>query len=248
MQGPGMQSVSAQTVSTQGNVLFMLKAVIFDFDGVIADSEELHYKALNEVFKRYGVDVPKAVHWEKYLGYTDHENIMAVSGDYGMGLDDAAVQRLKDQKKILFEQLASREAVIIEGVEEFIRRLTAAGLRMAICSGALRTDIDIMLDGAGFAGRFEVIVSAEDVQKGKPDPEGYLLTLQRLNSTQDPIRPTDCVVIEDSHWGIEAALAAGMCPVAVTTTYSREQLEGKARKVVNRLDELSVEDLDAICS
>lgn len=225
----------------------MLKAVIFDFDGVIADSEELHYKALNEVFKRYRVDVPQTVHWEKYLGFTDRENIAAVNNDYKMGLDSDGIERLMKEKKELFEEMAKREAVIIEGVEEFIRRLAAARVRMAICSGALRSDIDIMLDGAGFADLFEVIVSAEDVTKGKPEPEGYLLALERFNQSGGFVRASDCIVIEDSHWGLEAALAAGMYPVAVTTTYRREELQGKARTVVNRLDELSVEQLQKIC-
>lgn len=225
----------------------MLKAVIFDFDGVIADSEELHYKALNEVFKRYGVDVPKSVHWDKYLGYTDQENIEAVNRDYSMGLDAADVARLMKEKKVLFEDLARREAVIIPGVEEFIRRLVAAQIRLAICSGALRSDIQIMLDGAGFADVFEVIVSAEDVRKGKPEPEGYLLALEKLNHRGPALTAADCVVIEDSHWGLEAAAAAGMCPIAVTTTYRREELQGKARMVVRRLDELNVDDIRKIC-
>jgi len=225
----------------------MLKAVIFDFDGVIADSEEMHYRALNEVLKRYGVDVPKSVHWDKYLGYTDQENIEAVNRDYAMGLDRAGVERLMQEKKVLFEDMARREAVIIPGVEEFIRRLVASRIRMGICSGALRSDIEIMLDGAGFANLFEVIVSAEDVSRGKPEPEGYLLALKKLNQDDRPLSASECVVIEDSHWGLEAATAAGMCPVAVTTTYRREELQGKASMVVRRLDELHVEDLQKIC-
>jgi beta-phosphoglucomutase len=225
----------------------MLQAVIFDFDGVIADSEELHYKALNAVFGRYGVDVPKSVHWEKYLGYTDQENIEAVSRDYGMGLDAGGVKRVMAEKKALFEEMARREAVIIEGVEEFVRRLVASEVRMGICSGALRSDIELMLDGAGFAKLFEVIVSAEDVNKGKPDPEGYLLALKRLNRHGAAVAASGCVVVEDSHWGLEAALAAGMRPVAVTTTYQRGELQGKAVKVVDRLDELSIQDLQEIC-
>ncbi|MCE5185723.1 MAG: HAD family phosphatase [Planctomycetaceae bacterium] len=225
----------------------MLKAVIFDFDGVIADSEELHYKALNEVLKRYGVDVPKAVHWQKYLGYTDQENIEAVSRDYGMGLDAAGVQSIMQEKKRLFNDLAMREAVIIDGVEDFVRRVRAAGIRMAICSGALRSDIELMLDGAGFAEMFEVIVSAEDVQKGKPEPEGYLLALERLNRQGESLQANECAVIEDSRWGLEAAAAAGMCPVAVTTTYSKQELQDKARKVVSRLEELKIETLADLC-
>jgi len=142
----------------------MLKAVIFDFDGVICDSELLHYKALNRVFNRYGVDVPKEVHWAKYLGYSDLENIEAVNRDYKMGWDAAVINRLMKEKKILFEDLAGQESIIIDGVETFVRRLMDAGIRCAICSGALRSDIELMLRGADFAKAFEVIVSADDVR------------------------------------------------------------------------------------
>ncbi|MBP8606324.1 MAG: HAD family phosphatase [Phycisphaerae bacterium] len=226
----------------------MLKAVIFDFDGVICDSELLHYKALNRVFNRYGVDVPKEVHWAKYLGYSDLENIEAVNRDYKMGWDAAVINRLMKEKKILFEDLAGQESIIIDGVETFVRRLMDAGIRCAICSGALRSDIELMLRGADFAKAFEVIVSADDVRYGKPHPEGYILTLKRLNQNSNTIiNPYECVVIEDSHWGLEAATAAGMHPVAVTTTYPAEQLNGKAQMIVNRLDELNMDDMENIC-
>jgi len=157
---------------------------------VICDSEALHYKALNAVFNRYGVDVPKEVHWEKYLGYNDLDNIQAVNQDYGMGLDSAGILRLMDEKKSIFEELARNESIIIAGVDAFVRRLTKAGIRCAICSGALRSDIDLMLAGGNFADAFEVIVSAEDVRHGKPDPEGYRLTLDKLNKNRkNPIKP-----------------------------------------------------------
>jgi beta-phosphoglucomutase len=225
----------------------MFKAVIFDFDGVIADSELLHYKAMNAVFNRYGVDVPKEVHWEKYLGYSDVDNFEAVGRDYKMGLDGPQIQQLIAEKKVIFDELVTRESVIIDGVAAFIQRLTEAGIRRAICSGALRSDIELMLAGSGFADAFEVIVAADDVKHGKPDPEGYLLALDKLNQSGDPVKASECVVVEDSHWGLEAAAAAGMNPVAVTTTYSRNELAVKAKKVVDRLDELSIEDIRAVC-
>jgi beta-phosphoglucomutase len=226
----------------------MLKAVIFDFDGVIADSELLHYKALNAVFNRCGVDIPKEVHWEKYLGYSDLDNIEAVNRDYCMGLDDAKVQTLIAEKKVIFDELVTSGSVIIDGVAVFVQRLIEGGIRRAICSGALRSDIDLMLAGSGFADAFEVIVAADDVKHGKPDPEGYLLALDKLNRSGDhPIKAGECVVVEDSHWGLEAAVAAGMNPVAVTTTYSRKELAPKAKKVVDRLDELSIKQLHALC-
>lgn len=226
----------------------MLQAVIFDFDGVICDSELLHYKALNAVFNKYGVDVPKEVHWANYLGYNDLDNIAAVNQDYKMGLSDQQVRRLVDEKKVLFDELVIKEPIIIAGVTEFIQMLTDHNIRRAICSGALRSDILLMLSAAPFADAFEVIVSADDVKHGKPDPQGYRLALNKLNKNgKKPIKPSECIVIEDSHWGLEAAAAAGMNPVAVTNTYSRDKLDGKAKKIVNRLDELTLEALQKLC-
>ena len=226
----------------------MLKAVIFDFDGVICDSEYLHYRALNTVFNRYGVDVPKAVHWDKYLGYTDVENIEAVNRDYAMGLDAAGIRTIMAEKKEAFDAMARIESLVIEGVEPFVRMLVENGIDLAICSGALRSDIDLMLNGSGFADAFKVIVTADDITKGKPDPQGYRLALDRLNAVGGGgIKPSNCVVIEDSHWGLEAAAAAGMHTVAVTNTYGREELEGKAEYVVDRLDLVSCEKLRGLC-
>ena len=226
----------------------MLQAVIFDFDGVIADSEALHYEALNAVFNRYGVDVSKDVHWQKYLGYSDRENIEAVNVDYGMQWNNARVQALIDEKKVAFDELIVSGSIIIEGVAAFIQRLIDGGIRRAICSGALRSDIDLMLAGTDFKDAFEVIVTADDVTHGKPDPEGYLLALNKLNQNGlASIKPNQCVVIEDSHWGLEAAAAAGMHPIAVTNTYSRNELGQEGRKIVDRLDELTINDLQDLC-
>ena len=226
----------------------MLQAVIFDFDGVIADSEALHYKALNAVLNRYGVDIPKDIHWQKYLGFSDRENIEAVNVDYRAGWDDGKIRRMIDEKKQVFDDLVLKGSVIIHGAEVFIQRLVDAGIRRAICSGALRSDIDLMLSGSNFVNAFEVIVTADDVKHGKPDPEGYLMVLDKLNhNTSTPMTAGQCIVIEDSHWGLEAAAAAGMIPIAVTTTYGRDELADKSRKVVDCLDELTIDDLRGLC-
>ena len=225
----------------------MLQAVIFDFDGVICDSELLHYKALNATFNRYGVDVPKDVHWDKYLGYSDLDNIIAVNHDYKMGLTDEQVQQIIDKKKTVFDELVIKESIIIDGVPEFIQMLVDHNIRRAVCSGALRSDIELMLAGSSFANVFETIVTADDVKCGKPAPEGYLMSLDRLNTRGGPIQPSECIVIEDSHWGLEAAAAAGMNPVGVTNTYSRDELDSKAKKIVDRLDELTMDDLNSLC-
>lgn len=226
----------------------MLKAVIFDFDGVVADSELLHYKALNKAFATRGLEIPKDIHWQKYLGYTDLENILAVNNDYTMNWSQADIQQLAELKTANFHALARIEAPIIDGVEECIEMLKDNNFPLAICSGAIREDIDIMLEHSGFAHLFDVMVTAEDVQRGKPDPQGFLLALRQLNEkTGQKITPADSIVIEDSHWGLQAATAAGMHRVGVTNTYPAEHLTKWAELVVDRLDKLTIPDLQRIC-
>jgi len=126
---------------------------------------------------------------------------------------------------------------------------------MAICSGALLAEIELILEEGWLRSFFEVIVSAEQVKKGKPNPEGFLLTLQKLNRIVSPaqagiqnlILPNQCIVIEDSHWGLEAAKAAGMHTVAITNSYDADQL-AMAEKVVTQLSELSIGDLQHLCA
>ena len=228
----------------------MLKAVIFDFDGVIADSEPLHYRAFKETLSRYyGVDLAKERYYCEYLGYTDIECSQAISADFNLGLDEGGIGQLMQEKTEIFDRLVQGQSTISDGVCEFVDRIKRQGVRLAVCSGALLADIGLMLRGTDLANSIEIMVAADHVQKGKPDPEGFLLTLQRLNKTaEEQIRPADCVVIEDSPWGLEAAAAAGMHAIAVANTYPAEQLKGLAQKVVDRLDELTMDDLQSICS
>jgi len=225
----------------------MLKAVIFDFDGVIADSELLHYKALNAIFKPFGIDVPQQMYWDKYLGYNDVEAVEAISRDYNILLSPEHVDKALKKKAEIFEELVKAENTIFQGVVEFVEMLKANGIRRAVCSGAILNDIKIMLEDTVLKDAFEVIVTADDVKKGKPDPQGYLLTLNRLNDSGEKVGLDECVVIEDSHWGLEAAIAAGMKTIAVTNSYPKAQLADFTTKVVDRLNEITIDVLRSIC-
>jgi len=144
--------------------------------------------------------------------------------------------------------LAKTEGKMIEGVRDFLTMLEENDISMAICSGSLLTEVEMVLEDARLRHLFEVIVSGEQVKKGKPHPEGFLLSLQRLNeSRENPIMANQCVAIEDSHWGLEAAKAAGMHTIAVTNSYDAEQLS-MAEKIVTRLNELSMDDLRQLCA
>jgi len=226
----------------------MLKAVIFDFDGVITDSEILHLRAFNKVLAQFGVEISTKDYYREYLGLTDADCFKLVAKRHHLPVHCQQIENLMKQKAQLFEQLAKTEGRIIEGVSKFLRMLQRNNVPMAICSGALLAEIELTLEEARLRELFAVIVSAEQVKKGKPNPQGFLLTLQKLNhNRQKPIAARECIVIEDSHWGLQAARAAGMHTIAVTNSYDADQLR-LAEKIVARLDELSIEGLRQLCA
>ncbi|MHC4171911.1 MAG: HAD family hydrolase [Planctomycetota bacterium] len=233
----------------------MLKAVIFDFDGVITDSEILHLRSFNRVLAQYGIEITTKAYYKDYLGLTDFECFKLVADERQLGLDDQQIANLMKQKTKIFEQLAETEGRIIEGVHDFLKMLEQNNIPMAICSGAVQAEIELILEQARLRHFFAAIVSADQIKKGKPHPEGFLLTLQRLNrivspaqaGIQNPILREQCIVIEDSRWGLEAAKAAGMHTIAVTNSYDADQLT-LAEKIVTQLTELSIRDLQQLCT
>ncbi|MFI4911443.1 MAG: HAD family hydrolase [Sedimentisphaeraceae bacterium JB056] len=228
----------------------MIKAVIFDFDGVIADSEELHFRAFNQTLASYGVLVDQKVYWQKYLGFTDREAYEQMSIDHGLNFTDSKIEWLIDEKAVVFDQLVHSDGVIIDGVLDFLKHLKDSNIPMAICSGATLSDIESVFEstkkrlGIDLAKHFEVIVTADEVKNGKPDPEGYLITVEKLREILGvELEASDCVVIEDSHWGIEAAKAAEMKVIGVTNSYPAAELENAADIVVDNLRSLSINDI-----
>jgi len=241
----------------------MFRAVIFDFDGVITDSEVLHLRAFNRSLAPYGVEISTNDYYKNYLGFSDLDCLKALIQDGLLQIDQQKIGNIIKEKTKIFEELTKTEGRTIEGVHEFLKMLEQNNMPMAICSGSLLVEIELMLEEARLRHFFAAIVSAEQVKKGKPHPEGFLLSLQKLNldvtapkvskgtaraaGTRNPIAADQCIVIEDSHWGLQAAKAAGMHTIAVTNSYDADQLS-LAEKVVNRLNELSIEDLQRLCS
>ncbi|MHC4706831.1 MAG: HAD family hydrolase, partial [Planctomycetota bacterium] len=221
---------------------------IFDFDGVISDSEILHLEAFNEVLSKYGVEITRDDYYREYLGLTDVDCFKALAEEGRLKVENHETGNLVKDKNEIFEEKVRTDGRIIEGVRSFLDMLKDSNIRMAICSGALLAEIALILQQAGLSDMFEVIVSADQVTKGKPDPEGFVLALQRLNEGDgDRIPAEGCVVVEDSHWGLEAAKRAGMHTIAVTNSYGAEQL-AMADRIVARLDELTIDDLEQLCA
>jgi len=197
---------------------------------------------------QYGIELTKNDYYTTYLGFNDTDCYKLLIHQGLLKINEQQIGNLIEQKKQIFEQLAKAEGRMIEGVRDFLDMLEQNNIPMAICSGSLLTEVEMVLEDARLRHLFEVIVAAEQVKKGKPDPEGFLLSLQRLNeSRENPITANQCIVIEDSHWGLEAAKAAGMHTIAVTNSYDAEQLS-MAEKIVDRLNELGMNDLQQFCS
>lgn len=225
----------------------MLKAVILDFDGVIADTEALHLEAFNEVLAQFNIEVSDDDYYEKYLGYSDVDFFNALNDDYKLEWDDSEIEDFVEQKGDVFEGYLESGASIIKGVPDFIEMLCKNNIPLAICSGATMRDIQGALTGTDLLSKFKVVVTADDVLQGKPDPQGYMMARKRLiEAVGYHIDAQECIAVEDSEWGLEAARAASMHTLGVTNSYPVPAL-GIADKVVDRLGDIKIEVLQEMC-
>jgi beta-phosphoglucomutase len=223
----------------------MIRAVIFDFDGVIANSEPLHFAAFRDVLADQGVVLTEVEYYGQYLGYDDVGVFRAVNRDRSMSWNASQVTVLVDRKAVRLERLEQERSILFPGAEQAIRRL-ASVLPLAIASGALRAEILGVLDRAGLSQYFGAVVAAEDTLAGKPAPDPYLRAVSLLGTALgQSLAPCDCVAVEDSRWGLESARAAGLRTIAVTHTYPAAALGG-ADLVITDLDGLDLTALYAL--
>ncbi len=219
-------------------------AIVLDFDGVIANSEPLHLQAFQRVLAEGGVRLPAGDYEQYFLGYNDEDGFAAMAERYGLALDERGVAALVARKVALMPELLRAPDVLFPGAAEAVRRF-AQTVPLAIASGAKRPEIELVLDAQGLAGYFHAIVASGETPRSKPAPDPYraaVAHLVELGLVRPEDAPARVVAIEDSTWGIESALAAGLRCVAVTTSYRADALAG-ADLVVHRLDELTLDDL-----
>ena len=235
----------------------MLKAIIFDCDGVIVDSEPNHLKAFQSVLNDIGISLSKEEYDKTYLAMDDKGCFETVLAVHSRLADKATVKKLIHQKMAIYQAFSKKKLHLYTGVVDFVKSVQGR-YKLAIASGAFRCEIKMALDQGGIRAAFPVIVSAQDVKQCKPHPEPFLTALAQLNSRSrllqpaavipiDLIMPHECVVIEDAIHGVMAARAAGMKTVAVTNSYPREPLLGLADHVVDSLIELTPETMENLC-
>jgi beta-phosphoglucomutase len=213
-----------------------MRAVLFDFDGVIVNSEPLHFRAMRDCLVPEGITIDEEEYAASYLAYDDREAIRVALERHGRTFDRTLVETVALRKAGIFDALIA-DVPFFPGARELVRAL-AAEMPIAIASGALRSEIVRILAAGGLQDAFTTIVGADDVTHGKPNPEPYLMAMKRLG----PLTPADCLVIEDSVAGIAAGRAAGMKVLAVTHTYPAAKLTA-AHRVVDGLAGLTPSDL-----
>ncbi len=202
-------------------------AIIFDFDGVIVDSEPVHAAALRECLRAEGLELTDEEYASRYLGLCDRDIIEGVYRSAGRRLGAGDLASLMARKRILIEEAIAQGACVPYEASGALLREAARVGPAAICSGAMRHEIDAVLRRLGLEGVVQVITSAEETAKSKPDPAPYLLTVERLGV---PARA--CVAIEDTAHGISSAKVAGLAAVGVCHSMRREELEAAGADLV----------------
>jgi beta-phosphoglucomutase len=224
-----------------------LQAIIFDFDGVIADSEPLHFRAFQQALAEDELELTSKLYYSRYLGYDDVGAFKAFAEDHGVQMDAVRVQELVARKGARLQAMMTAGSVLFPGAADFVKA-AARAVPIAIASGALRHEIVEIIEAAGVAELFSVIVASGDTPESKPSPAPYRLAFERLRETTgtalDPLR---CVAIEDSRWGLESARGAGLRCVGVTNSYPADELTG-AELVVSGLQALTIDALDRLCA
>lgn len=226
----------------------MLRAVIFDFNGIIVDDEPIHFKLFKKVLGEEGIVLTEDAYYERYLGFDDRGAFTAGFREHNRDLDDRKLHQLIERKAVYYQEAIREQVAIFPGVQNLVTSLVET-VPLAVASGALRNEIETILRTAGLLDHFNGIVSAEDVTRGKPEPEIFLKALATLNARPNnaAIEAADCVVIEDSKEGIRGARRAGMKCLAVTNSHPAELL-GEANAVVGSLEEVTLPFLQRLCA
>ncbi|MFM7318118.1 MAG: HAD family hydrolase [Isosphaeraceae bacterium] len=202
----------------------MIRAVVFDFNGLIVNDEHLHYLLFAEQLATQGIALTEELYNERYLGYDDRGCFSVALADFGKPRTSEIIHKLIADKAKRYLELARQELVFFPGVAETVRRL-AERVPLAVCSGALRAEVLLGIEIAGISNYFQGVVAAEDTAECKPHPEGYLMAIALLQEREPSLVAPEIMAVEDSLAGIAAAKAAGMQVVAIPNSYPVKKLE-----------------------
>ncbi|MDX1564914.1 MAG: HAD family phosphatase [Phycisphaeraceae bacterium] len=218
----------------------MIQAIVFDFDGVIVDTEPLHHQAFLKALDDHDIRFDFETYRQRYIGFDDRDGLRAICRDHDVALSNDELTERIDRKARAFEQLSSGDLKPLPGVVE-LAEAAAAVMPVGLCSGALRSDIECVLpnlDGGRLLPLFKAWVTADDVEKSKPDPSSYALSAVRLGQ-----EPHHCLAIEDTPTGLQSAHDAGFQTLGVSQLHSDRQLAPWAGRYVQSLAEVDLQTL-----
>ncbi|MEG3881978.1 HAD family phosphatase [Microcoleus sp. herbarium7] len=230
----------------------MLKAVFFNFNGVIINDEAIHEKIIDRLMLDENLQLKRGEFREVCLGRSDRTCIVELLKRRGRYLTDIYLDRLLAGKSSAYKAEIDtlQKLPIYTDLAEFAAKIRVAGLKMAVVSGAMRSDIELVLDRAGLAADFELIVAGDDLTASKPEPDSYLLAVELLNKKYPDfdLQPIECLALEDTFAGIEAAKKAGIQVAGVTHTYPFHMIQRQANWTVDYFADLELDRVSELCS
>lgn len=227
-----------------------LKAVLFDFNGVIINDEPIHQQLIEELLLRENLRPVEGEYQEICLGRSDRACIKDILSRRGRFVsEDYLAKQILDKTRDYQQKLAQLDTLpIYPQLETCLDRIKTAGIAIGLVSGSLRSEIESVLDRAGLAHYFSAIVAGDEISRSKPEPDGYLLAVERLNR-QFPhlqISPSNCLAIEDTPAGIQAGKKAGMQVVGIAHTYPFHMMQRQANWCIDYLSDLELERIQEV--
>lgn len=227
-----------------------MRAILFDFNGVLVDDESIHFETMQRVFREEGISLSESEYFSGYLGLNDRNCITAILEHNDLASSADVVSRLVARKAAYYQmQIRLKGLPEMPGAADLIREAHGAGWSLGVVTGALRMEVEGALRQMEISDCFKTVVTADEVPTGKPSPEGYRRGLQELNARPPlPARlfhPHEVLVIEDSPLGIQAARALGMPTLGIASTQPIERLH-EADQIVDSMAELSVKKITGL--
>lgn len=227
-----------------------LKAVLFDFNGIIINDERIHAQLIEELLLAENLRVKSEEVRQFCLGRSDRAGLKDLLAYRGRAVNEEYLDQLIKRKAQTYQDcLQQLETLpIYNGVETLVKTLQEMNLKLVIVSGALRSEVELVLTRIGLLDSFSILVTGDDITHSKPEPEGYLLAVERLNQA-DPslnLHPQDCLALEDTFAGIEAARRANISVVGVAHTYPLHLLQRRADWCLDYLSDLDLEHIQKI--
>ena len=227
-----------------------LKAILFDFNGVIINDEPIHEELIGDLLLGENLRSQPGEFAAICLGRSDRACIKELLSRRGRVLSEADLDRLLAKKSAAYKaKLAAMEELpSYPGLTELIEKFSEADLKLAVVSGALRGEVELVLERLNLRQYFPIIVAGDDITTSKPEPDGYQLAVKQINQANPglALQPDNCLAIEDTFAGIQAAKAAGISVVGVAHTYPFHMLQRQANWAIDYLSDLELERVRSI--